>query len=97
MQDAYYEATSSKFVAQQQKYLTNRQRQELESVLSNYEKIFCGKLGKYKGKKLRLEIDLAEASKHARPYAVAKAHKQTFLRELHHLVDIGVLGPVGAT
>ena len=97
MMDAEYVATSSKEVAESQSHLIKVQQDKLQLLLADFEELFNGKLGKYKGKKLRLEVDTNSTPFHARPYAVAKAHEEIFLQDLTHLVEIGVLKPIRAT
>ena len=97
MQDVGYIATSAKEVAEKQTHLTKKQQQELQELLANFEALFSGKLGEYKGKKLRLNVDTNAVLRHSRPYAATKAHEEIFIQELRHLVDIGISRTIGAT
>ena len=59
--------------------------------------MFDGKLGHYKEQLIHLEIDPNFPPVHRKPYSVPRAQQDIFLKELQHLVEIGVLRPCGPT
>jgi len=63
----------------------------LFDVLSKYENLFDGTLGKWKLPPVELELKEGVKPYHAKPYPVPKAYEETFRREVQHLCDIGVL------
>lgn len=95
--DADYRAVDVQDVANAQKHLTKKQQKELGELLGNFQQLFSGKLGRYKGRKIHLEVQPGATPIHARPYAVPRTQQETFKKELMHLVDSGVLRPIGAT
>ena len=95
--DAKYEKVNTDQLAEKQIHLTPRQRLALKHLFRKYDKLFDGTLGVYSKHKISLEVDPNATPIHARPYSVARAHEDTFKRELQHLVKIGVLRPCGAT
>lgn len=95
--DAKYEATSGAEVAAKQLHLTEAQRLLLAKALENTAELFDGKLGHYKETKVHLEVDPSAVPVHAKAYSVPQAHQAAFIRELKHLIKIGVLRPCGPT
>jgi hypothetical protein len=86
-------------VAQQQQHLIQKQRDKLSKLLSKFPKLFSGKLGLVYYPHHKLHLDLVENLKpvHKRPFPVAHVHLDVFLKELHHLVELGVLSKCGAS
>ena len=95
--DAKYEATSGAEVAAKQLHLTETQRAQLAAALENTSELFDGTLGLYKHAKVHLEVDPTVPPVHARAYTVPMKLQQAFIRELKHLVAIGVLRACGPT
>ena len=95
--DAKYEKATPLEIAEQQKHLSEFQRQQLKDVLSKFTILFDGKLGHYKEQLIHLEIDPKFPPVHSKPYSVPRAQQDIFLKELQHLVEIGVLRPCGPT
>ena len=89
--DAKYEATSAKQVAEPQEHLTLEQRKLLEQALQNTTQLFDGKLGRYKGEKIHLDLLPGAEPVHAKAYSVPTKLEPAFLKELEHLLQIGVL------
>ena len=97
MLDAKYEEKDPAQVAQEQKHLTQKERDSLQKVLENFTTIFDGTLGHYPHRKIHLEVDPNAIPYHAKPYAVPKLNEEAFKKELQHLVNIGVLRKCGPT
>lgn len=94
---ADYKATNAMEIAQQQTHLTKNHQKDLVVFLQKYQKPFSGKLGKYGGKKIKLEVHPDAIPVHARPYSVPRSQLNVFKRELEHLIEIGVLKFMRAT
>lgn len=95
--DAKYEATSGDEVAAQQHHLNEDQRKQLANALSDTAELFDGKLGHFKYAKIHLDVEPGATPVHAKAYSVPKVHEDAFIKELKHLVEIGVLEPIGET
>lgn len=94
---AEYKKANVEEVAQAQKHLTPKQRNELQELLKQFPKLFSGELGKYPHRKIHLDIDPAAKPVRRRPYPVAHAHLNLFKGELDRLCEIGVLKKAGAS
>ena len=84
-------------VASQQKHLSQRQQQDLAAVLKQHTKLFSGKLGLYKKRKVHLELEPNAKPVSSRPYGVPKMHQTLFKKELDRLEKEGVLSRTGAS
>lgn len=82
-------------VAQGCKHLSQDQRNELESLLLQFPKLFSGKLGHYPHEKVHLDVDPNATPKHQRAYPVPHRNKEVFKGELDRLCEIGVLEKTG--
>ena len=95
--DAKYVATTPTEVAQQQNHLSTEDKIKLANALANTEQIFDGKLGHFRETQIHLDILPNATPFHSRPYSVPQTLEPAFKKELQHLIDIGVLEPVGRT
>ena len=95
--EAKYGEVTPREVADKQKHLSEFQRKQLETTLAKYDTIFDGGLGHYTKRQIHLDVNPHVVPVHSKPYSVPKVHEQIFKKELKHLVDIGVLSPIGAT
>jgi hypothetical protein len=66
-------------------------RSKLEQILSQYPKLFSGKLGCYPHRKVHLDLKPEAIPSRCCPYPVPRHHEQVFKGELDWLCDIGVL------
>ena len=95
--DAKYESKTPKEIVATMKHLSAPQRERMEHVLGQFSELFDGKLGSYKGPQVHLEVDSNVLPTHSKAYSVPEIHKKAYLRELKHLVEIGVLRVCGPT
>ena len=92
-----YEQVDIASVAEQQIHLTPQQRSLLHHMLSHFEPLFNGKLGKYPHRQVHLELIDGAKPVHCKPYPVARVHEQLFKQECANLVRDGVLEPIGGS
>ncbi len=97
MMDAKYEKVDPVKVAESQSHLSLSQQKDLAILLSKYDTLFDGTLGRYPHKKLHLQLQEGAVPVHHKAFPVAHAHVEVFKKELAHLVKIGVLEQIGAT
>jgi hypothetical protein len=84
-------------VALQQKHLSGAMQSELEQILSQYPKLFSGKLGCNTHRKVHLDLKPDAIPCCCCPYPVPHHHEQVFKEELDWLCEIGVLSRCGAS
>jgi hypothetical protein len=94
---SHYGQSDPHDVAQQQMHLTSSQRQDLANLLSKFPKLFSGKLGRYPGRTVHLELRADAKPSSCRPYPVPRHHQRVFKEELDRLCSIGVLSRCGAS
>lgn len=78
-------------VADQQKHLAPVQRKELATLLSKFDELFDGTLGRHPHKKTHLKVDPQAVPVHSRAHSVPRAHDVVLKEEPQHLVKMGVL------
>lgn len=90
--DAKYEpADLPKIVEENCPHLDDRQKRDLLNLLTRYEGMFQGKLGKWVGEEVHFDLKDGEQPWQGRPYPVPRIHKETLKKEVDRLVEIGVL------
>jgi len=76
-------------------HLSQNEQNDLKELLHKFPKLFNGKLGKYTGEKIHLDVD-PNAKPHAsHAYAIPHRHCLVFKDELDRLVKISVLEQTG--
>ena len=95
--DAKYEAVDTTEVAEQQKHLSQAQRDDLAALLRRFPRLFDGILRSNPHRKVHLELIPNARPVHQRPYSVPTANLEAFKNELEHLCRIGVLERCGAS
>ncbi len=90
-----YDKVDTQTVAQAQKHLSQRQRDDLGKLLSDFTTLFSGKLGCYPHEQVHLEVNEKLQPFSHRPYPVPHAHLQVFKEELDRLEELGVLSKTG--
>lgn len=97
IKDAKYEKVKIDDVIEQQKHLSVVQRQQLRWALWGNDQLFDGKLKKYTGKKIHLELKNDAHPIHCKPFPVPQTQVEVFKKECERLCREDVLEPVGAT
>ena len=97
IKEAKYEKVGLDEVIEQQKHLNLSQKMQLRAVFKGFETLFDGKLKKYLGKKIHLELKDDAKPVHCKPFPVPQKHADVFKKECKRLCDEDVLEPVGAT
>jgi hypothetical protein len=92
-----YEKVDVADVAKQQSHLTADQQNDLASIFQDRTKLFSGKLGVYKRRKIHLEAKPDATPKHMKAYAVPAQHRKVAEEELLRLVDVGALTRCGVS
>ena len=89
--DAKYEAADLEAVVQLQEELNASEKQMLLQLLTKYEHLFDGTLGKWTGTKVELELNEGATPYHARAFPIPKIHLATLKLEVERLCQLGVL------
>ena len=92
--DAKYEKADLKEVASQAIHLDDDEQQKLHSLLSEFEDLFDGTLGKWEMDEYEIELRPDAQPYHARAYPIPRAHSETLKVEVDRLVESGVLKKV---
>ena len=89
--DAKYEKADARSIAREQAHLSKDEQSKLEQLLTKYQTLFDGTLGRWRG--APYDIELVEGAKpyHARAYPVPKAYERTLHNEVERLCQVGVL------
>ena len=95
--DAKYDAMDICEVMRQQTHLTASQRDDLRNLLLKYPELFDGKLGVYPNRQFHIDVDPEAVPVNKRHYPVPNSQRETYKKELDHLVSLGVLSYQGAS
>jgi len=89
--DADYHAANLEKVAAESKHLTLDEQVQLFNLLRQYEYLFDGTLGKWKGRPVDIELKDDVKPYHAKPYPIPHSLKTTTRKECDRLCKLGVL------
>ena len=90
--DAKYEkADLPKIVQDNCQHLTTDQRNELLRLLLKFEELFDGTLGDWDTEPVDIELKPDAKPYHGRAFPVPVIHKDTLMKELERLVELGVM------
>jgi hypothetical protein len=67
------------------------QQKQLLQLLRKYESLFDGTLGDWKTKLVSFQLHKGASPYHGRAFPVPKIHKETLIKEVNRLVQLGVL------
>ena len=96
IKEANYQKVTIKSVVEQQQHLNPGQKEKLRSALWGNDVLFDGRLKKYVGKKIRLDIHKNSHPIHCKTFPVPQTQVDLFKKECERLVKEVVLEPVGA-
>ena len=91
--DAHYEKADLKQVVKNQTHLSDEEKLELAKVLKEFEHLFDGTLGEWKGSGVSFELKKDAVPYHARPYPIPHIHEAPTRTEIDRLCLLGVLEP----
>jgi hypothetical protein len=66
-------------------------RNNILELLTEYEELFDGKPGDWNTEPVSFELKEGTKPYHGRPFLVPRVHKDTMVKELNRLCDLGVL------
>jgi len=89
--DAKYEKANLALLCDAQHHLTREERALLHRLLSQYEHLFDGTLGEWRGTGVSFELKADAKPFHAKPYPIAHVHERPMKTECDRLVMLGVL------
>ena len=88
--DAHYVQADLKEVVKSQGHLTDEEKLGLAKVLNEFEHLFDGTLGKWKGSGVSFELKKdAVPYQHARPYPIPHIHEEPTRLKSTDSVDLG--------
>jgi hypothetical protein len=73
------------------KHLSADQQKKLLQLLTKYESLFDGTLGDWKTKPVSFQLKERVSPYHGRAFPVPKVHKETIIKEVDRLCQLGVL------
>ncbi len=72
------------------KHLSTDQQKRLLQLLTKYESLFDGTLGDWKTKPVSFQLKEGVSPYHSRAFPVPKVHKETIIKEVERLCQLGV-------
>ena len=89
--DANYKKADLPAVVKTCTHLSQHEQNELLDVLQEFEDLFDGTLGDWNTEPVSFEMKKDAKPYHSRAYPIPKFHKETIMKEVRRLVEIGVL------
>jgi hypothetical protein len=90
--DAKYKKTDLQTIVRDNcKHLSANQKKKLLQLLTKYESLFDGTLGDWKTKPVSFQLKEGVSPYHGRAFPVPKVHKETIIKEVERLCQLGVL------
>jgi hypothetical protein len=87
----YQKADLQSIVRDNSKHLSADQQKKLLQLLTKYESLFGGTLGDWKTKPVSYQLKEGVSPYHGRAFPVPKVHKETIIKEVERLCQLGVL------
>ena len=89
--NAKYSKADIKTIAERSTHLDPEERNELYTLLKNYECLFDGNLGTWRGKPYDIKLKRDAEPYHGKPFPVPRIHELTFKQELDRLEYLKVI------
>ena len=89
--DAKYDPADIRRYVEESTHLSAEEQGQLHSLLKEFEDLFDGTLGKWRGKPYNIELVEGATPYYGRPYPIPKAYERTTKLETERLCKIGVL------
>jgi hypothetical protein len=89
--DATYKKADLQAIAKGCTHLSSEEQNMLLELLTNYEPLFDGTLGAWKTTPVSFELKEGAKPYHGRAFPIPKALKETIMKEIKRLCDLGVL------
>jgi hypothetical protein len=87
----YQKAGLQSIVKDNWKHLSANQQKKLLQLLKKYESLFDGTLGDWKTKPVSFQLKEGVSPYHGQAFPVPKVHKDTIIKEVESLCQLGVL------
>jgi hypothetical protein len=87
----YQRADLQSIVRDNCKHLSANQQKKLLQLLKKYESLFDGTLGDWKTKPVSFQLKEGVSPYHGQAFPVPKVHKDTIIKEVESLCQLGVL------
>ncbi len=87
----YQKADLQAIVRDNCKHLSTNKQNKLLQLLKNYEPLFDGTLGDWKTKPVSFQLKEGVSPYHGRAFPLPKVHKDTIIKEVERLCQLGVL------
>jgi len=94
---AEYKPVNIVEVVSNQTHLTVDEQQKLSNLLFEFQDLFQGKKGNFKGEPIDLELVPHSKPFYAKPFSIPKAYQQITKDEIQHLESIGILTRITAS
>jgi len=91
--DAHYEKADLKAVIKNQTHLSVEEKLALAKLLKEFEHLFDGTLGEWKGSGVSFDLKKDAVPYHAKPYPIPHIHEEPTRKEIDRLCRLGVLKP----
>ncbi len=91
LEDKYQTADLQSIVRDNCKHLSADQQKKSLQLLKKYELLFDGTLGAWKTKPVSFQLKEGVSPYHGRAFPVPKVHKETIIKEVERLWQLGVL------
>ncbi len=95
--DTKYEQVNIHDVASDQEHLSLDQQKDLFNILSKHKNLCNGSFWVYPQMKVHIDLKPGAKPGHYCTYPVPHIHRQTFKKNLNHMVKLGILEPCGAS
>ena len=92
--DAKYEKADLTEVVANCKHLSEKEQKQLLSLLTKYEDLFDGTLGKWSGEEHQIQLKEGVEPYHAKGFPIPKCHEATLKLEIERLEKLGVIRKV---